>query len=99
MSSYEQLFTELTLEVQANICGGVDTQTTKNAADESRTKSRIGRGRARILVDLGEGLPDKNIRNENGECRTYFDNLTGKFTFSCVLRDSGIFGDEQFPDL
>ncbi|MCC5639146.1 hypothetical protein LC593_25620 [Nostoc sp. CHAB 5844] len=96
MPSHEQLFTELTPEVQASICGGVDT---KNESDTSRTQSRIGRGRARIIYDLGERLPNQNISNEYGECRPYFNNFTGQFTFSCVLRDPGIFGDELFPDL
>lgn len=99
MAYHEELFTELTPNIQASICGGVNTQPTKNEPEQSPAKVRIGRGRARILYELGEKLPDRSIRNENGECRPYFDPLTGQFTFSCVLRNPGVFGDEIFPDL
>lgn len=97
--SNEQLFTELTPEVAVTICGGVDTLSIKNEADKSRSKIRIGKGRGRIRFFWGEQLPNKNLSNEYGECHPYFDNLTGQFTFSCVLRDSGVFGDKLFPDL
>jgi len=96
MLVHEQLFTELTPEVQASICGGVATE---NEPDKSRTKSLIRRGRARISYYVGEKLPDQNIRTENGECLPYFDNFTGQFTFSCALRNPGIFGEKMFPDL
>jgi len=94
--SNEQLLTELTLKETATITGGVSN--TRNT-DNSQVKSRIGKGRARIRVGLRGRVPNKNISNEYGECRPSFGDSTGKFTFSCVLRDSSVFGDKLFPDL
>lgn len=99
MSSHEHFFTELTPEVAAIICGGVSTQPNTSKSEQSPIKSRIGRGRARIRYDLPGKLPEQNIKTEDGECRPYYDKSTGQFSFSCVLRGSGIFGDELFLDL
>ncbi|BAY17713.1 hypothetical protein NIES21_35550 [Anabaenopsis circularis NIES-21] len=96
MPSHQRLFTELTPQVAASICGGLNT---KDEPDKRLTKSLIRRGRARIRYYVGEKLPDQNISTEDGECRPYFNHFTGQFTFSCVLRDPGIFGDKMFPDL
>lgn len=99
MLSEDDFLTELTPAIMASICGGVDTRPTKNEPDKSRTKIRIGKGRARISYYLAENIPDKNLSNDYGECQAYFDDLTGQFTFACALRDSGISGDKLFPDL
>lgn len=94
--SNEELFTELTLKAAATISGGISKS---NNANNSGVKSRIGKGRARIRVNLREGSPNKNISSEYGECRPDFDNLTGQFTFSCTLRQAGSGEDKLFPDL
>ncbi|MBD2343007.1 hypothetical protein [Anabaena subtropica] len=89
---------ELTLETQANIIGGVNLSITNNT-DKNLTQIRIDKGSARIRVNLGEVSPNQNFRSQSGDCRSYFDEFTGQFTFSCSLRDSSGTGENFFPSL
>jgi hypothetical protein len=96
-STNEPLFNALTPEEQAKINGGVDTSTNKDS-DKSSTTISVNQGRAKITVDLRKGLPDKNYSGKYGECRPYFDPVTGEFNFSCALRDASLGKGELFPD-
>jgi hypothetical protein len=82
-----QLLAELTLEEEANIIGGVKISTPKDR-DNNPTNISIDNASAKIRVELGKASPNQSFSNKFGQCSSYFDEFTGRFTFACMLKNS-----------
>ncbi|MCC5645722.1 hypothetical protein LC607_22815 [Nostoc sp. CHAB 5824] len=76
----EQMFTELTPEEAASISGGISVPTTNT----------IENGRARIRVDLREGLKDKSFTGQFESCNATFDDFAGTLNISCALSNEDV---------
>ncbi|MBD2361442.1 hypothetical protein H6G36_09670 [Anabaena minutissima FACHB-250] len=87
ITSNEQLLTELTPAAEANIIGGVKIATTNKSKNNS-TNITIDNASAKIRVELGKVSPNQSFKNKFGQCSSHFDEFTGQFTFSCMLKNS-----------
>lgn len=84
---HPQLLIPLTPEAEAKIIGGVKTPVT-NDTKNNPTNISIDKANAKVRIELGKVSPNQTFSNKFGSCTSYFDELTGRLSFSCILKDT-----------